>query len=72
MEVKFSKVCPMCMTEKPVTEFPRNRSMPDGRGGYCSPCSGRAAKRSRERSRAKYAEMVAALSPEDRARLGVA
>ncbi|MCK3769465.1 hypothetical protein MZK47_07275 [Microbacterium aerolatum] len=60
------------MTEKPITEFPRNASTADGRGAYCRPCHAKAAKRSRERARAKYAEMVALLSPSDRARLGIA
>lgn len=69
-DIKFTKTCPACGAEKPLTEFPRNRSMTDGRGGYCRVCHGEAAKQSRERSRAAYAEQVALLSPADRARLG--
>lgn len=68
-KIQFTRVCPGCQTEKSLTDFPRNRSMVDGRGGYCRPCHNEAAKQSRERSRAAYAEQVALLSPADRARL---
>lgn len=36
--VQFEKTCPRCGELKPVTDFPRNRSRPDGRGAYCRPC----------------------------------
>lgn len=36
--VQFEKTCPRCGELKPITEFARNRSRPDGRGSYCRPC----------------------------------
>lgn len=33
-----TRLCPDCQTEKPLTEFVRNRSTPSGYGGYCRPC----------------------------------
>lgn len=36
--IKFERRCPRCDTVKPITEFARNRSRPDGRGAYCRPC----------------------------------
>ncbi|MCS3844807.1 hypothetical protein [Microbacterium sp. AK031] len=70
--VQFTKRCPACQTEKPVTDFPRNRSEPTGRGGYCRPCQRDALKRSRQRTRERYEAAVALLSAEDRERLGFA
>lgn len=32
------KRCPACTEVKVLEEFPRNRSAPGGRGGYCKPC----------------------------------
>lgn len=32
------KWCPDCQQTRPLEDFPRNRSMSDGRGGYCKPC----------------------------------
>lgn len=43
------KWCPDCSAFKPVDEFPRNRSAPDGRGGYCKPCHTVRGRKNRER-----------------------
>lgn len=32
------RFCPTCKQVKMLEEFPRNRSGPSGRGGYCKPC----------------------------------
>jgi hypothetical protein len=32
------KRCPRCAETKPLSEFDKNRSMPDGRAGWCKPC----------------------------------
>lgn len=37
--IQFSRTCPRCRELKPITDFPRNRSKPDGRGAYCKPCN---------------------------------
>lgn len=34
----FQKVCKDCGVQKPLSEFPRNRSRRDGYGGYCKGC----------------------------------
>ncbi|WAA67788.1 hypothetical protein [Microbacterium oxydans] len=36
--IKFERRCPRCGVVKPLPEFPRNRSRPDGRTAYCRPC----------------------------------
>lgn len=35
--IKFTKWCPMCQAERPITEFARNRATVDGRTAYCRP-----------------------------------
>jgi formate dehydrogenase maturation protein FdhE len=45
------KSCPQCGSDKPLSEFVRNRSKPDGRGTYCRPCN---ATRSRDYVKRKY------------------
>ena len=35
----LTKFCPKCSTEKPITEFYRDKSRGDGREGYCKLCS---------------------------------
>ena len=35
------KWCPSCSTFLPLDDFVRNRSQPDGIGGYCRPCANR-------------------------------
>ena len=37
------KWCPRCETERPVSEFPRHRSKPDGLYSCCKPCKRAAA-----------------------------
>nr|WP_272874541.1 endonuclease VII domain-containing protein [Mycobacteroides abscessus] len=32
-------MCPKCASTKPVEDFFRNRSQPDGRHSYCKPCA---------------------------------
>jgi hypothetical protein len=34
----FHRTCPRCQVKKPLGNFPRNRSRPDGRGTYCREC----------------------------------
>jgi hypothetical protein len=36
---KESKVCPQCKTEKPVSEFHKNKSNSDGLNGWCKKCT---------------------------------
>lgn len=33
-----TKVCTLCKKSKPLDEFPRQRSRPDGRSVWCKPC----------------------------------
>lgn len=33
-----AKICPKCEEEKPLSEFHKNSSSKDGRGGYCKSC----------------------------------
>lgn len=37
---KLTKICPKCTTQKPVTEFYRNKTRRDGVSVYCKPCFG--------------------------------
>lgn len=39
--IKFEKHCPACGLTHPITDFPRNRSKPDGRAEYCKACTAR-------------------------------
>lgn len=41
--------CPDCKTVESVEDFPRNRSAPRGRAGYCKPCNAARSRASRER-----------------------
>lgn len=36
--LQYERVCPRCGDLKPITDYPRNRSRPDGRSAYCRPC----------------------------------
>jgi hypothetical protein len=47
-----SKSCPDCGVTKPLTEFPRNASRPDGHGLYCKTCYAIRYRRHRERKAA--------------------
>lgn len=48
----FQKRCRDCNHRKPLDEFPRNRSMPDGHGIYCKTCYSMRSKASYRRRRA--------------------
>ncbi len=37
--IEYERHCPRCGERKPITDFPRNRSRPDGRGAYCLVCN---------------------------------
>lgn len=68
--IQFDRVCPRCKVRHPLTAFPKNRAMIDGRGAYCRPCWSKYQMEYRAARKVEYAAKVAALSPEDRARLG--
>lgn len=36
--IRDSKVCPRCKTKKPMSQFGKYRSSPDGHIHYCKPC----------------------------------
>lgn len=36
--IEYERMCPKCGERKPITDFARNRSRPDGRAAYCRPC----------------------------------
>ena len=50
---KKLKHCPRCGTDKPVSDFPPNRSLADGLAAYCRQCKREA---DRERRHPKLAE----------------
>jgi hypothetical protein len=43
------KRCPDCGQYKPLSEFPRNRRMRDGRHAYCKPCHNARGKETKQR-----------------------
>jgi len=43
------RYCPTCEQVKPLEDFPRNRSAPSGRGGYCKPCHNAIGKATKDR-----------------------
>src|SRR4051812_39180439 len=47
-----AKQCPDCLGVKPLTEFPRNASRPDGHGRYCKGCYSVRYRQHRERKAA--------------------
>jgi hypothetical protein len=44
-----SRYCPACEQVKSLEEFPRHRSAPAGRGGYCKPCHNAKTRATRQR-----------------------
>ena len=60
------KRCPDCLCEKPLDEFPRNATRPDGHGLYCKSCFAvryrrhRETKAAREGKRIRERQVVAA------------
>ena len=36
--IRDSKVCPRCNTKKPISQFGKYKSSPDGHIHYCKPC----------------------------------
>ena len=52
------KTCPDCGELKPLDEYPRHRSMADGRGRYCRPCMNERARESNRRRQARNGKTV--------------
>ena len=46
-----NKLCHLCMQEKPLEDFPRNRTKKDGRGSNCKNCKKKIDSRYREENR---------------------
>ena len=51
-----TKQCPRCGEEKPLTEFTRNRTRPDGWQSWCKPCDAEYAREYREENREEMVE----------------
>ena len=52
------KTCPDCGVTKPLDDFPRHRSMPDGRARYCRPCMNLRSRESYQRRQARRGQVV--------------
>lgn len=52
------KTCSKCKKDKPLTEFHKNRSRPDGHQGQCKPCKAEVQKQWYEKNKARHVQNV--------------